>query len=240
LTARSSAESSPASASGEEAVTRRSARLAPAQRKRQIVEAAAEFFAEHGFDGGTAELARRLHVSQPLLYRYFSSKQDLINQVYEHTFSSEQYYARWLRELDEQDVPLRDRLVRFYCDYTDALLNPKFLRLSIWARLSRTGLNARYIEMLEREILPRIALALRRDVLGERRPRLRAQDLEFVRTLHGSIYYVALRRMHERISSDVRELVISKIDIFLDGARHSLGQSGRRPSEKRPAPGGHG
>lgn len=202
-------------------------RLEPEVRKRLIVETAADFFAEHGFEGGTADLARRLGVSQSLLYRYFSSKQDLINQVYEHVFPSEQYYARWLRELDDYTVPLRDRLVRFYCEYADALLTPKFLRLSIWARLSIADPNAKYTAMLDEEILPRIARGLRRDVLGSHRAQVTPQDIELVQTLHGSIYYVAIRRMHERLSADVHDIVISKIDVFLEGARNALARANR-------------
>ncbi|MGE4242858.1 TetR/AcrR family transcriptional regulator, partial [Ramlibacter sp.] len=146
-------------------------RLAPEDRKRHIVETAADFFAEHGFEAGTADLARALGVSQPLMYRYFPSKQDLIQHAYEHAFPSANYYARWLRELDDRDVPLRERLVCFYVDYTSALLNPKFLRLTSWARLVGSDhLNAKYTEMLNAEILPRIARALRHELLGESRP----------------------------------------------------------------------
>lgn len=159
-------------------------------------------------------------MTQPLLYRYFSSKQELIEQVYEHTFPSAQYYSRWLRELEDETLPLRERLVRFYTEYTDALLNPKFLRLSIWARLSHhRELNAKYTDMLMDEILPRIACALRREVLNEPTPRVCEHDLELVHTLHGSIYYVAIRRLHERLPTDVRDIVVSKVDVFLEGAR---------------------
>ncbi|MGE4243736.1 hypothetical protein, partial [Ramlibacter sp.] len=125
------------------------------------------------------------------------------------------------------------RLVCFYVDYTRALLNPKFLRLSSWARLVGSDhLNAKYTEMLNAEILPRIARALRHELLGESRPRVSARDLELVQTLHGSIYYVGLRRMHERLPADVNDIVISKIDVFLDGAASAL--------EKLPRGGGAG
>ncbi len=40
-----------------------------------------EFFADEGFNGDTRELARRLGVAQPLLYRDFPSKDDLIKEV---------------------------------------------------------------------------------------------------------------------------------------------------------------
>ena len=49
-------------------------RLSPDDRRREFVAKATEFFAEEGFGGGTRDLARRLGVTQPLLYRYFPSK----------------------------------------------------------------------------------------------------------------------------------------------------------------------
>ena len=53
-------------------------RLSPAKRRAEIIHKAADFFAEQGFEGGTRDLASNLGVSQPLLYRYFSSKEELI------------------------------------------------------------------------------------------------------------------------------------------------------------------
>src|SRR5258706_4872995 len=57
-------------------------RLSPDDRRKEFVAKATEFFSEHGFGGGTRDLARRLGVTQPLLYRYFPSKDDLIKEVY--------------------------------------------------------------------------------------------------------------------------------------------------------------
>jgi AcrR family transcriptional regulator len=57
-------------------------RLAPDDRRREFVAKATEFFSEEGFGGGTRALAHRLGVTQPLLYRYFPSKDDLIKEVY--------------------------------------------------------------------------------------------------------------------------------------------------------------
>ena len=63
----------------------------------------------------TRELSRRLGVSQPLLYRYFPSKQDLINAVFEAVFMS-QWRDDWISELQDRSVPLRDRLLPFTCN----------------------------------------------------------------------------------------------------------------------------
>ena len=55
-------------------------RLPPAARRDHILKEAIQYFSEVGFDGGTRELAVRLGVKQPLLYRYFPSKEDLIKE----------------------------------------------------------------------------------------------------------------------------------------------------------------
>jgi len=57
-------------------------RRSPDERRKEFVAKATEFFSEEGFGGGTRALARRLGVTQPLLYRYFPSKDDLIKEVY--------------------------------------------------------------------------------------------------------------------------------------------------------------
>src|SRR3954447_5408298 len=57
-------------------------RLPPDDRRKECVAKATEFFSKEGFGGGTRDLARRLGVTQPLLYRYFPSKDDLIKEVY--------------------------------------------------------------------------------------------------------------------------------------------------------------
>ena len=53
-------------------------RLSPPERERLIVDEAILFFAEVGLAGQTRELAQRLGVTQPLIYRYFPTKHDFI------------------------------------------------------------------------------------------------------------------------------------------------------------------
>jgi len=55
-------------------------------RVEQIIASAAQFFSEHGLSGQTRELASFLGIAQPLLYRYFPSKQALIHQIFEEFF----------------------------------------------------------------------------------------------------------------------------------------------------------
>src|SRR5215472_10612237 len=102
-------------------------RLSPDDRRKEFVAKATEFFAEHGFGGGTRDLARRLGVTQPLLYRYFPSKDDLIKEVY-RTVYLEPLETGWDKLLTDRSRPLRDRLIEFYRGYTNVLFSRKWIR----------------------------------------------------------------------------------------------------------------
>src|SRR5271169_4620801 len=91
-------------------------RLKPAAREQLIAQAAVRFFAERGFEGKTRELARRLGIAQPLLYRYFPSKQALIDRVYREVFV-DPWQPEWFENLADRSKPLKRRLQEFYIAY---------------------------------------------------------------------------------------------------------------------------
>src|SRR5271155_643277 len=103
-------------------------RLSPDDRRKEFVAKATEFFAEEGFGGGTRDLARRLGVTQPLLYRYFPSKDDLIKEVYRTVFL-DPFDAGWDDLLTDRSRPLRERLQEFYGAYTEVIFTRKWLRI---------------------------------------------------------------------------------------------------------------
>ncbi|MDB9881364.1 TetR/AcrR family transcriptional regulator, partial [Planktomarina temperata] len=88
-------------------------RLPSPERRQDFINKAIEFFAEEGFESSTLGLAKKLGVTQPLLYRYFPSKDDLISEVYGAV-----YVNRWLPEweplLRDRSRPLTERLNTFY------------------------------------------------------------------------------------------------------------------------------
>jgi AcrR family transcriptional regulator len=53
-------------------------RMGFVERERQILDAAIEFFAEHGFVGPLRDLAKRIGVTHALLYHYVDADDDLI------------------------------------------------------------------------------------------------------------------------------------------------------------------
>lgn len=196
-------------------------RLAPEERERQIVEGAIAYFSEAGFSGQTRELSRRLGITQPLLYRYFPSKQALIERVYQTVFQG-RWNPGWIPALQDRSVPLRDRLVTFYQHYAQATYRPEWIRIYMHAGLSDPTLNQRYIRLVRRELMPVLCTELRHecgvDDLGSSPGE---PEVEYVWSLHGGIFYQAVRRhvYRNRITVDFPTHVGYVVEGFLAGAK---------------------
>ena len=186
---------------------------------------AAKLFAERGFDAGTSELAERLGIAQPLLYRYFRNKDDLIQKVYGKAYASEPIWHAWEKIVDDSSRSFRDRLIDFYMSYSEITWSYKFTRMALWANLSRPELNSAYYIGVRTRIFPRIIREMRAH-LGIVRRGARPTKLEFelVHSLHGMMYHLAIRRwVHAKPFRDnVRALIELKIDLFLYGATEIL------------------
>lgn len=196
-------------------------RLSSADRERQIIEGAIAYFSEAGFSGQTRELSKRLGVTQPLLYRYFESKQALIERVYQTVFES-RWNPAWIPLLRDRSTPLRDRLIEFYRQYSEATYRPEWIRIYMHAGLSDPTLNRRYIQLVRRELMPVYCRELRHECgLPDSTAEVAEQEIEFVWSLHGGIFYMAMRQhvYKTRINVDFMTHVALVVDNFLAGAR---------------------
>jgi AcrR family transcriptional regulator len=221
--------------------SRSAQRLRPGERERQIYLEAAKLFAERGFEAGTPELAERLGIAQPLLYRYFRNKDDLIQKVYSKAHASEAIWNAWEKIFDQTQKPFRDRLVDFYISYSETTWSYMFTRMALWANLSRPDLNSIYYAGVRTRIFPKIIRGMR-EHLGVIKSDARPTKLEFelVHSLHGMIYHLAIRRwVHTKPFRDnVRALIELKVDLFLYGAAEifaAKAAQGRATTRKRLA-----
>jgi AcrR family transcriptional regulator len=193
-------------------------RLSPEDRKRDFIQKAAELFAEEGFGGGTRELARKLGVTQPLLYRYFPSKEDLIEAVYRSVFL-DRWNPEWDTLLADRSVPIRTRLELFYCSYTDAIFSREWMRIYFFAGLKGLDLNRRYIEIVQDRILTRIIEEYRHEAGLPPQQKPTAAEMELVWLLQGGIFYYGVRKhlyglpVHE----DKDRVIANALDVFLEG-----------------------
>jgi AcrR family transcriptional regulator len=100
----------------------------PEQTRAEILQVAADEFAEHGFAGARVDrIAAQMRTTKRMIYYYFGSKEDLYLAVLERA------YAAIRREEQEIDVDHLDpiaairRLAELTFDHHEA--NPSFLRL---------------------------------------------------------------------------------------------------------------
>jgi len=195
--------------------------MPPALRERQILEGAISFFSEVGFSGQTRELSRRIGITQSLLYRYFSSKQVLIERVYEHVFLG-RWDPHWVTLIQDEKLPLRERLIEFYRQYAAATYQPEWIRIYMYAGLADTGLNKRYLDLIERELLSALCIELRRYCDHEDlTSNVSHEEMEFAWSLHGGMFYYAVRRSIFGVNTHVDFMtnVALVIDNFLAGVR---------------------
>jgi AcrR family transcriptional regulator len=187
-------------------------------REQLILEEAGRFFAEHGFEGGTSALARRLGISQPLLYRYFPTKDALIARVHKAYFLDRQDDTLY-GLLDEAGVPPFERIVGFYRRYIK-MHDYQAIRLFLFSSLAGLTLNRTFFEEFRRVVLTRIVYALREAFGNDAAPPITDLELELAWSLHASIYYIALHRhVHGVPGAEAADLVEFKVRLFFEGAR---------------------
>jgi AcrR family transcriptional regulator len=200
-------------------------RLAPGDRERQILDGAIAYFSEVGFSGQTRELASRLGITQPLLYRYFPNKQALVERVYQTVFEG-RWNPAWIPLLQERSVPLRDRLIEFYRQYAEATYRPEWIRIYMYAGLSDPTLNRRYIQLVRKQLMPVYCREVRHACGLPDAGEVVEEEIEFVWNLHGGIFYMAMREhvYKTKINVDFLTQVGFAVDNFLAGARTTYPQ----------------
>ena len=186
-------------------------RLEPAARREEIIRAAVAYFAEVGFGGSTRDLAERAGVTQALLYKYFASKADLREAVFERVYLG-RIAPHWLEDLRNRTVPLPARLCCFYGEYTRAIFTYEWMRIFMWAGLAGDPLNRRYLEHVSALLLA----PMREEVLAEAAG-VWAPDMEDLWNLHGGIVYLGIRRhiYHLPVPEDVTPVIEAAVARFL-------------------------
>jgi AcrR family transcriptional regulator len=200
-------------------------RLDPSQREAIIAREAVSFFAEYGFEGQTRELAKRLRITQPLLYRYFPSKEALIERVYQEVFVG-RWKPSWEKIITDRSVPLKARLAHFYREYAEVILTYEWIRLFMFAGLKDLGLNARYLKMLRERAFETVIEEIRVEYGRPSTSQLPITviEIEMVWGLHAAIFYLGVRQFiySMPLETDVDSIIDAKVATFLSGVRAVL------------------
>jgi AcrR family transcriptional regulator len=199
-------------------------RLPRAAREAKIVEAASTLFAEVGLDASTRELAKRLGVTQALLYRYFPSKQGLIERVFEHAIGWPEGRAID-PALQDRSRTLELRLIEFYQGYL-ARVSFTSMRLFVRAGLDGRNLARRFsVPLTERLLVPVIEELRHAAGLpgSDVRPLMRGER-ELAMALHGAVVFLGIRKhvYGMPMPDDLSDLVALQVRAYLPGALEEL------------------
>jgi AcrR family transcriptional regulator len=210
---------------------KRNRRLAPRQRADQILRGAVRFFAEHGFSGQTRELANELGIAKGLLYRYFPSKEALIDRVYEEVFLR-RWSPQWQAVLTDRKRPLLQRLKAFYVEYAKLPLEYEWGRIYLHAGLAGASINKRYIRLVNERIFKTVIGELRHEFGGRS---IDAQEMsepeqELLWSLHGSIFYIGMRKWvyHVKVPTDIDAAVEQLVEGFYANAKNVMRKAAAR------------
>lgn len=194
------------------------------ERERAIVTEAVRFFAEVGFEGQTRELAKRMGISHAVIYRHFESKDALIERVYEHI-----YLRRWNPDWEplvlDRSLSLEARLTQFYKEYAARVFDYDWVRIFVSSGLKSYDLTGRYLSIIREKIIIPAALELRRE-LGQDSAQSPPDEseLELFWALHGSIFYIAIRKFVYNVAVDinVEAAVENSVRTFFHGCARTL------------------
>lgn len=201
------------------------ARLTKEAREHQIVQKAIQLFAERGFSVSTHEIARALHITQPLLYKYFPTKEALVDRVYDEVFVRK-WDPIWEDWLADGSRPLADRLKRYLKDYAQYILRSDWIRIFISAGLTRQGINQRYIARLREHHFKVIAREMRREyAIPEPRDEDELEEeLELIWSMHSGVFYIGMRKWVYALTvpKNLDRVIDMRVDAFLLGAPQVL------------------
>ena len=200
-------------------------RLKREDRDREIAQAAVAFFAEVGFDGDTRELARRMGVTQSLIFRYFPSKAALIERVYQEVYVG-RWNSYWESIIADRSMPLQTRLLRFYKDYARVALTYDWVRIFMFSGLRGENINNRYLEFLRSRVLEPIAKELRVELgLPDfKEAPLTEEEVELIWAINARVFYLGQRLwiFNAPLTLDIDQIIDQTITSYLAGAKETI------------------
>lgn len=199
-----------------------------------IVEAAIAYFAEVGFEGQTRNLSTRLGITNALLFRYFPTKEELVERVYQQVYLG-RWVSEWERALSDRSVPLEERLRRFYKSYLAVIYSYDWIRIFFFAGLRGVNINDRYLSHLNSRVILPICVEVRH-TYGLPPPTkvpIAAVESDAVWGLQGQILYIGIRRfIYNQHIDDPERIVDAAIDVFFCGIER-IAAAASAPSRTR-------
>ncbi len=196
-------------------------RMAPQDRERFIVEHSMRFLATNGLNSQTRELARSLGITQSLIYRYFPSKEALVERVYEK-WMADFWDPAWEGIVLDRSHSLETRLLRLYHDYVRVTYNEVWVRLFMRSALKRLVYHARFVAQCRERLYTAIAAELRfeRGLPSFAEVPMTELEGELIWAMHATVFQLGQRRWvyYLPVPEDIDALMATRVRAFMDSA----------------------
>ncbi|MFH2114858.1 MAG: helix-turn-helix domain-containing protein [Spirochaetota bacterium] len=184
--------------------------------KQRILEAAAQVFAESGYNGARVdEIARRAGVNKALIYYYYDNKESLLSILFQETRDAvfALLDSGFVASMDYSSPESTARFLRSILDLLEERQN--VIRLVIMESAKRTPINDRIFAMLD-EILTRMFKVADEARLPLEKDRTKGMITEFFTGIMPLLNYVAYHEIWmDRFGIEEPELRENFIEAFM-------------------------
>lgn len=214
-------------------------RLDPDARRDQILHAAIALLTKRGLSFNTRELAAGLGISHPLLFRYFQSKEDIVDAVFETVYLN-RFSPQMRQAIEERTPDVVRKWTEFYRVYAPKIFDETWVRIYISSALQQETISRRYFKLVVIPLITRMAEDTELYCLGAVQPPsspVRAKSLELAWMTHSSLFYSGLRRWvyDLEVPDDIVGIMAMRVKSHFAGAKAVLrdhdmrrSRSGRR------------
>jgi AcrR family transcriptional regulator len=188
------------------------------ERRRKLLDAAVELFAQKGMTITAQALADRVNVTQPLIHRYFPTKGDLIAAIRDR-IQNAHWDPVWRNIIIDRTRRIDERILDFYGRYLPHIYHESWYRGFWFAALADSEFARLYLAHVTEELLLSIIGEIRDlhgfPTLSEIPPFPR--EIELVWGMHSTNVFLGVRRYVYRtpVSEDIDTTIRDQMRAYL-------------------------
>jgi AcrR family transcriptional regulator len=188
------------------------------ERRQELLEAAIDIYAQKGMAITVQELADRVHVTQPLVHRYFATKADLLSAIAE-VVQSGHWDVRWREILVDPSLSLAERLEAFYKCYLPNIYKPRWFRAFMFLSLSDPTGAQGYLNKFKINLFSEIVDGARREhgfpPIHDRAATER--EYELIWSMHSTLVFAGIRHsIYEmQLGADMEVVMKDQVKAYL-------------------------
>ena len=197
------------------------------ERAREILDAALELFAEHGFATTVQAVADRIGVTQPLIHRYFPTKAALFDAVKRELLRGH-WSLEWRRMLTDRSRPMSVRLNELYGNYLPMIYRRVWYRGFLHFAIQDGAFAQIYLMQIESDLLTTVLQETRDhfNLPGNAEVAFQERELELIWGMHSTFVFIGMRKFiyNLPLPSDLAGVIRDQTSGYLQAAQRVMAE----------------